>query len=48
MKKMPFEVHNEIYNPSQITEVLQMAVNEKTYNVQIKAKRCTMFRVRLT
>lgn len=36
MKKMPFEVHNEIYSPSQITDVLQMAVNEK--NIQCTNK----------
>lgn len=36
MKKMPFEVHNEIYNPSQIKDVLQMAVTKK--NIQCTNK----------
>lgn len=36
MKKMPFEVHTEIYTPSQIKDVLQMAVNEK--NIQCTNK----------
>lgn len=30
MKKVPFELHNTIHNPTEITEILKAAVNEKT------------------
>lgn len=30
MKKIPFEQHNKIHDPTEIASILQNAVNEKT------------------
>ena len=38
MKKIPFELHTEVYTPKDIAKVLSLAVNEKNLQETIRAK----------
>ena len=39
MKKIPFELHNEIYTPKDIAKVLDLAVNEKNFTGNNKGEK---------
>lgn len=39
MKKIPFELHNEIYTPKDIAKVLSLAVNEKNFTGNNKGEK---------
>ena len=39
MKKVQFELHNTIHNPTEITEILKAAVNEKNIIGNSKGER---------
>ena len=39
MKKIPFELHEDVYNPKDIAKVLSLAVNEKNFTGNNKGDR---------
>ena len=39
MKKIPFELHKEVYTPKDIAKVLSLSVNEKSFPVTIAGIR---------
>lgn len=43
MKKIPFELHTEVYTPKEIAKVLSLAVNEKISRETIRATNFLMF-----
>ena len=39
MKKIPFELHSEVYTPKDIAKVLSLAVNEKNFTGNNKGEK---------